>query len=143
MYSTDKVPGGSMRQVVGVVGLPSNSYKPITNTAWVPARLSKLQKRCTRLASASDKAYQLLAHGRWFSPGTPASSTTKTGCHDIAEILLKVALSTKNQSIKKSIYSTDILCASTKHHIQSQTVFVLLSVPQRESFIYLLNKTFC
>jgi hypothetical protein len=41
---------------------------------------------------ASDKAYQLLAHGRWFSPGTPASSTTKTGRHDIAEILLKVAL---------------------------------------------------
>jgi len=27
----------------------------------------------------------LLAHGRWFSPGTPASSTTKTGRHDIAE----------------------------------------------------------
>jgi hypothetical protein len=41
---------------------------------------------------ASDKVYQLLAHGRWFSPGTPASSTTKTGRHDIAEILLKVAL---------------------------------------------------
>jgi hypothetical protein len=35
--------------------------------------------------------------GRWFSPGTPASSTTKTGHHDIAEILLKVALSTKIQ----------------------------------------------
>jgi hypothetical protein len=33
----------------------------------------------------------LLAHGRWFSPGTPASSTTKTYRHDIAEILLKVA----------------------------------------------------
>ena len=32
-----------------------------------------------------------------FSPGTPASSTTKTGHHDIAEILLKVALNTKNQ----------------------------------------------
>ena len=31
------------------------------------------------------------------SPGTPASSTTKTGRHDIAEILLKVALNTKNQ----------------------------------------------
>jgi hypothetical protein len=39
----------------------------------------------------------LLAHGRWFFPGTPASSTTKTGRHDIAEILLKVALSTKNK----------------------------------------------
>jgi hypothetical protein len=35
----------------------------------------------------------LLAHGRWFSP---ASSTTKTGRHDIAEILLKVALNTIN-----------------------------------------------
>jgi hypothetical protein len=51
------------------------------------------------LAAASDNVYQLLAHGRWFSPGTPASSTTKTGCHDIAEILLKVALNTKNQTI--------------------------------------------
>jgi hypothetical protein len=40
----------------------------------------------------------LLAHDRWFSPGTPASSTTKTGRHEIAEILLKVALNTKNQN---------------------------------------------
>ena len=54
------------------------------------------KKGCTRLAAASDKDYQLLAHGRWFSQGTPASSTTKTGRHDIAEILLKVALNTKN-----------------------------------------------
>jgi hypothetical protein len=46
----------------------------------------------------------LLAHGRWFSPDTPASSTTKTGRHDIAEILLKVALNTKkiNQSINQN-----------------------------------------
>jgi hypothetical protein len=71
-----------------------SSYKPITNTAWFGATLCKLQKGCTRLAAASDKAYQLLAHGRWFSPGTPASSTIKTGRHDIAEILLKVALNT-------------------------------------------------
>jgi hypothetical protein len=48
-------------------------------------------------AAASDKVYQLLAHGRWFSPGTPASSKAKTGRHDIAEILLKMALSTINQ----------------------------------------------
>ena len=59
------------------------------------------EKGCTRLAAESDKAYQLLANGRWFSPGTPASSTTKPGRHDIAEILLKVALNTKNQ-IKKN-----------------------------------------
>jgi hypothetical protein len=60
-----------------------------------------LQKRFNRLAAASDKAYQLFAHGRWFSPGTPASSTTKTGRHDITGILLKVALSTK-KSINQS-----------------------------------------
>ena len=89
-----KGPGGSMSLIVG---LPNNSYKPITNTTWVRARLCKLQKGCTRLAAASDKVYQLLDHGRWFSLGTPASSTTKTGRHDIAEILLKVALNTKNQ----------------------------------------------
>jgi hypothetical protein len=53
------------------------------------------KKGCTRLTAACNKAYQLLSHCRWFSPGTPASSTTKTGRHDIAEILLKVALNTK------------------------------------------------
>jgi hypothetical protein len=70
----------------------------ITNTAWVRTRLCKLQKWCTRLAAASDKDYQFLAHGRWFSLGTPASSTTKTGCHDIAEKLLKVALKHQNSN---------------------------------------------
>jgi hypothetical protein len=40
----------------------------------------------------------LLVHGLWFSPGTPASSTTKTVRHDIVEILLKVAL--KHQKSK-------------------------------------------
>jgi hypothetical protein len=35
------------------------------------------KKGCTRLTVASDKVYQLLAHGWWFSPDTPASSTTK------------------------------------------------------------------
>ena len=50
------------------------------------------KKECTRLAAASDKVYQLLAHGWWFSPGTLASFTTKTGRDDIAEIFLNVAL---------------------------------------------------
>ena len=77
-----------------VVGLPNNSYKPITNTGFTPGFVN-YKKGCTRLAS--DKVYQLLAHGRWFSLGTPTSSTTKTGRHDKAAILLKVALNTKNQ----------------------------------------------
>ena len=40
------------------------------------------------------KICQWLATGRWFSPGPPVSSTIKTDCHHIAEILLKVALNT-------------------------------------------------
>jgi len=72
--------------------------------AWVRARLCKLQKRCTRLTAASDKVHQLLAHGRWFSPGTPASSTTKTGRHDIAELLLKVALKHQKSKINQLWY---------------------------------------
>ena len=75
------------------------------DATWLPYGMGSLpalqitKKGCTRLAAASDKVYQLLAHGRWFSPGIPASSTTKTGRHDIAEILLKVALNTINQII--------------------------------------------
>jgi hypothetical protein len=87
--------------------LPNNSYKPFTNPETVRPRLCKLQKGCTRLVAASDQVYQLLAHGRWFSPGIPASSTTKTGRHDIAEILLKVALNTKHQ-IKSSIIKSGV-----------------------------------
>jgi hypothetical protein len=42
--------------------------------------------------------------GRWFSPGYPASSTTKIGRHDIAEILLKVALKhQKSNRIKSNL----------------------------------------
>jgi hypothetical protein len=70
----------------------------------------EITKRCTRLAAESDKAYQLLAFGRWFSPSTSASSSTKTGRHDIAEILLKMALNTINQikSLKISKMSLNI-----------------------------------
>ena len=66
------------------------------------------KKECTLLTAASDT--DLLAHGRWFSPGTPASSTTKTGRHDIAEILLKVALKfpKKSKKKKKNYWKFDI-----------------------------------
>jgi len=42
-------------------------------------------------ATLCDKVCQLLATGQWFSPATPVASTNKTVCHDITEILLKVA----------------------------------------------------
>ena len=43
---------------------------------------------------------QRLVTGRWFCPGPPVSSTNKTDRHDIAEILLKVALNTIKQTNK-------------------------------------------
>jgi hypothetical protein len=36
----------------------------------------------------------LLAHGRWLSLGTPASSTTTTGRHDISEIFAESGVKT-------------------------------------------------
>jgi hypothetical protein len=74
-------------------------YKSITNTAWVRARLCKLQKGRIRLAAARDKSLPVACPWSVVLTGYSASSTTKTGRHDIAEILLKVALNTKNQSI--------------------------------------------
>ena len=41
-----------------------------------------------------DKVSQRFATDRWFSAGTPVSSTNKTDRHDITEILLKVELNT-------------------------------------------------
>jgi hypothetical protein len=55
---------------------------------WV---LLPLRARCITLC---DKVCQWLATCQWFSPGTPISSTNKTDHHDIAEILLKVAINT-------------------------------------------------
>ena len=93
----------------------------MTNTAWAHARICELQNGCTRLAAASDKVDQLLAHGRWFSPGTPALSTTKTGRHDIAEILLKVALKHK-KSIKSDRYK--VTCSLSCYTLYDNKTFL-------------------
>jgi hypothetical protein len=66
------------------------TFSNISAISWRPVLVVFVNYK--KGALDSDKAYQLLVHGRWFSPGTPASSTTKTGRHDIAEILLKVAI---------------------------------------------------
>ena len=87
--------------------------------AWIRPRLCILQKGCTRLAAASDKVYQLLANGLWFFPGTPASFTTKTGRHDIAEILLKVALkhTKKNQPIVTYYWTGIVVVKDTEQKV--------------------------
>jgi hypothetical protein len=55
---------------------------------WV--RIS-IRARCTTLC---DKVCQWLRTGRWFSLGTPVSSTKKIDLHNITEIFLKVASNT-------------------------------------------------
>ena len=105
-----------------MVGLPNNSYKPITNTAWVRAQLCKLQKKVQSSLPVACRFY----------PGTPASSITKTGRHDIAEILLKVALNTINQIKPNQIKSillymyfhmTPVTSGSFVLHINHQNGF--------------------
>jgi hypothetical protein len=56
-----------------------------------------------------DEVCQWLAADKWFSLGTPVSSTYKTDRHDIAEILLKVALSKINQTINQQPLSMTFL----------------------------------
>jgi hypothetical protein len=67
-----------------------------------------------------DKVYQLLAHGRWFSP---AYSTTKAGRHDIAEILLKMALNTTNHKINHCMLDSRQWRGSYHSFTQSEQIF--------------------
>ena len=45
----------------------------------------------------------------WFSSSTPISSTNKTDCRDIAEILSKVALDTITQNNSQISHESEIL----------------------------------
>ena len=94
--------GARVAQWVRLLDLTAHTSLSPIRRGFAP-RFVNYKKGCTRLSTASDKVYQLLVQGRWFSPGTPASSTTKTGRHDIAEILLKVVLDTKIHSNSKLV----------------------------------------
>ena len=68
--------------------------------------------------------------GRWFSPGTLASSTNKTGRHDITGILLKVVLNTINHK--------PILRQYTRTYGHKMHVFLRQKSPVRTN-IYLIH----
>ena len=90
-YETPLCTGAQVVQWVRSLDLTTHSNLSPIRRGFGPGFVN-YKKGCTRLAAESDKVQLLLAHGRWFSPGIPASSTTETGRHDIAEILLKVVL---------------------------------------------------
>ena len=53
-----------------------------------------LLRWCVLDTTLCDKSYHWLAGDRWFSPGSLVACTNNIYRHDIAEILLKVALNT-------------------------------------------------
>ena len=69
---------------------PPYTIYPIMTTMWVRIPL----RRGILDATLCDKVCQWLAACRWFSPVTSVSSTNKTDCRNITEILMKVALNT-------------------------------------------------
>jgi hypothetical protein len=64
-----------------------------------------------------DKVCQWFAAGRWQSPSIPISFTNETDCHDITEILLKVALNTTTQTLT---FFSDVSLIDLPSFIQKQ-----------------------
>jgi hypothetical protein len=112
------------RMVVGFI----TTYVISAYHHWLWVRIS-IRVRCTTLC---DKVCPWLAKGQWFSPGHPISSTNKTDCNNITEILLKVALNTikLNQTnlvwkskvkpkIIKLVFAVSLLSVQEKRPVQS------------------------
>jgi hypothetical protein len=81
----------------------------------------QLQLKWGALYILCDKVCQWLAAGQWFSPGPPVSSTNITDCHDITEILLKVALNTitsnPRQWIARIEYKSQLIFCKCKCNV--------------------------
>ena len=106
MFNNSSFRGARVAQWVMSLHLTTHTSLSPIRRGFAPGFVN-YKKGCTRLATSCHKVYQLLAHGRLFSSGTPASSSgSKTGRHDIAEILLKVALKHKT-SINQSSFSLE------------------------------------
>jgi hypothetical protein len=84
---------------IKIFGKTTKHHKDYTGTIFVQFKLDLRNKVYTLNSS-------LVFFGRWLSSGTPASSTAKTGCHEIAEILLKVALSTNKSTMGPIAYTS-------------------------------------
>jgi hypothetical protein len=102
-----------------------------------------LLKKHVTVTTSCDKIWQSLVTGLWFSPGTPMSSTNKIVHHDIAEMLLKVALNTITLALNcqkdpttTMVIDTDCIgsCKSNYHTITATTAN---NKEAKNSFIFL------
>jgi len=76
--------------------------------------------------------------GQWFSTGTQISSNNKTDCHDITEILLKVALNTITLTPSVFIFTCKAILTLMyiyKQQFFNETIFTLI-----EWYIQIENK---
>ena len=95
--------GGRDRMAVGYITTYTKKY--VRNQCLSPLTLVRLPLRRGVLdTTLCDKVCQWRVAGRWFSPGTPVSSTNNTDRHDITEIFLKVALNTITPPPEKKLY---------------------------------------
>jgi len=100
-------------------------YYYLCNQCLSPLRLwvqILIRARCTTLC---DKVFEWLGTNLCFSLGPPVSSTNKIDRHDIAEILLKVALNTIKQTNKNNL------------------MWLNLSVTGDRTMVFFINKTCC
>ena len=69
------------------------------------------------------KVCQWRTAGQLFSPGTPVSSTNTTDCHDITEILLKVALNANTLTL---LCAAIAYCSRNYHHKNILKIYWLI-----------------
>ena len=82
---------------------------PLTLWDWIPLRRGVLN------TILCDKACQWLAAALLFSLGNAVSSTNKTDCHEITEILEKVALNTITITHSRAYSKQDIILLNISH----------------------------
>jgi hypothetical protein len=104
-----------------VVGFTTILMQSVHITTDVSSNLD--QGECT----LCDNVCQWLATNRWFSPGPPVSSTNKTDHHDIAELLLKVALNTIKPTNEPSSDADDLPVSDLFLSIRLFRFFVVVS----------------
>ena len=105
-------------------------YNYLCNQCLLPLKLWVWNSFMARCITLCDKVRQGRATCWWFSPGTPISSTNKTDCHYITEILLKVALSTINHNnfLGQSLYSYHYHLTNVRLEKFEMTYFSIMAI---------------
>ena len=112
--------------------LCNQCLSPLMLWVWILIRA-----RCTTLC---DKVCQWLVISLWFSSGLPVSSTNKTDCHDITEILLKVALNTIKKNCHWTAQKISSLECSNKF-VSALTISETWGYPMLNSLFFLISSS--